>query len=570
MAAEEDPKRARLEPDDDRSREVVLLDYGAGNVQSVVNAVRQLGYVVRFVKTPEDILTAPRLLFPGVGAFGPCVDALQRLGFFGPLKQYLDADRPFFGICLGMQTLFEGSEECPGVAGLGVMPGVVARFPDRLGLAVPAIGWHGVAPMAADSWPLLAEQVRCYFVHSYRVPMPASGDAPWALACSEYGERYVCAVRRGNCVACQFHPEKSGAVGLEVLGRWLGGAPESSVPRAAALPAQVLPPARRVIACMDVRSNDAGDLVVTKGDQYDVREEGSSGDKGQVRNLGKPVALAERYYSEGADEVTFLNITSFREMILDDTPMLELLRNAAEKCFVPMTVGGGIRSYTDAAGKHYSALTVADAYFRAGADKVSLGTDAVEAAKEYIAKGKLTGETSIEQISKKYGRQAVVISVDPRRMYVASPDVTSHTCVEVGTPGGPPPGPNGERFLWYCCTLKGGRENSDIDVIQLAQAVDALGAGEILLNCIDRDGQNSGYELDLIRQVKGACSIPVIASSGAGAVEHFAEALGKPGSTERAGGADAALAAGIFHRKEVSIADVKKHLSEVAKIPVRL
>lgn len=571
MAAEEGSKRARLVPEEG-SPEVVLLDYGAGNVQSVLNAVRQLGYRVRFVEKPEDILSAPRLLFPGVGAFGPCVDALKRLGFFDPLKQYLEADRPFFGICLGMQTLFEGSEECPGVAGLGVMPGVVARFPDHLGLAVPAIGWHGVAPMSADPWPLNAEQTRCYFVHSYRVPMPTSGDAPWALACSEYGERYVCAVRRGNCVACQFHPEKSGSVGLEVLGRWLAGPPpDPPAPRAAALPAQVLPPARRVIACLDVRSNDAGDLVVTKGDQYDVREEGSSDSKGQVRNLGKPVALAERYYSEGADEVTFLNITSFREMILEDTPMLELLRNAAEKCFVPMTVGGGIRSYTDAAGKHYSALIVADAYFRAGADKVSLGTDAVEAAREYIAsEGKLTGESSIEQISTKYGRQAVVISVDPRRVYVASPDVTSHACVEIGAPGGPPPGPNGERFLWYCCTLKGGRENSDVDVVQLARAVDALGAGEILLNCIDRDGQNSGYELDLIRQVKGACSIPVIASSGAGAAEHFAEALGAPGGPGRAGGADAALAAGIFHRKEVSIADVKAHLSEVAQIPVRL
>ncbi|CAK9111745.1 Imidazole glycerol phosphate synthase hisHF, partial [Durusdinium trenchii] len=107
-------------------------------------------------------------------------------------------------------------------------------------------------------------------------------------------------------------------------------------------------------------SNDAGDLVVTKGDQYDVRE------KGEVRNHGKPVALAERYYQDGADEVSFLNITAFRDMVLTDQPMLEVLRLSAERIFVPLTVGGGIRSYVDAKGQSYSALEVADAYFRAG------------------------------------------------------------------------------------------------------------------------------------------------------------------------------------------------------------
>eukprot|EP00930_Biecheleria_cincta_P042822 TRINITY_DN29461_c0_g1_i1.p1 TRINITY_DN29461_c0_g1~~TRINITY_DN29461_c0_g1_i1.p1 ORF type:complete len:564 (-),score=115.99 TRINITY_DN29461_c0_g1_i1:28-1719(-) len=548
-------------------QEVTLLDYGAGNVQSVFNAIKQLGYPVRYVKDPSDIANADRIVFPGVGAFGNCIAALKKHGYFEPLKKYLQEDRPYFGICLGMQTLFEASEESPGVEGLGLLPGVVSRFPASLGLAVPNINWSGVAPMLADPWPIAAESPRCYFVHSYRVPMPASGFAPWALACSEYGERFVCAVRKGKCVATQFHPEKSGTAGLELLGRWLqGGGPAGDA--AVAPAASICPPApaRRIIACLDVRTNDAGDLVVTKGDQYDVREK-TQGD--EVRNLGKPVALAERYYQDGADEVSFLNITAFRACVLADQPMVEVLRSAAEKVFVPLTVGGGIRSYVDDSGKAYSALEVADAYFRAGADKVSIGSDAVEAAQAYYAAGKTaSGESSIEKISTKYGRQAVVVSVDPRRVYVTDPAGCGHECVELGKlKKCTPVGPNGERFAWYCCTLKGGRENSELDVVQLARAVEALGAGELLLNCIDRDGQNSGYELELIQQVKAACTLPVIASSGAGSPVHFQDALAP--KSDDGGGADAALAAGIFHRNEVPVQEVKAYLNKETDIPVR-
>jgi glutamine amidotransferase/cyclase len=121
--------------------------------------------------------------------------------------------------------------------------------------------------------------------------------------------------------------------------------------------------AKRIIACLDVRTNDSGDLVVTKGDQYDVRE------KGDVRNLGKPVDLARRYYEEGADEITFLNITGFRDFPLEDMPMLEVLRQTSENVFVPLTIGGGIRDYTDKDGRTYTALEVAAKYFRSGADK---------------------------------------------------------------------------------------------------------------------------------------------------------------------------------------------------------
>jgi len=187
---------------------------------------------------------------------------------------------------------------------------------------------------------------------------------------------------------------------------------------------------------------------------------------------------------------------------------------------------------------------------------VSIGSDAVVAAEAFIASGgKRTGETSIESISQVYGVQAVVVSIDPKRVYVASKDVvdSKHTAVELDDKNGDQLGPNGERFCWYQCTVKGGREARDICAVTLAKAVEALGAGEVMLNCIDMDGQCNGFDHALMRAVTGAVSIPVIASSGAGNEGHFADVF-------RETNVRAALAAGMFHRKEVEIASVKKHM----------
>lgn len=317
---------------------------------------------------------------------------------------------------------------------------------------------------------------------------------------------------------------------------------------------------KRVVVALDVRSNDAGDLVVTKGDQYDVREKDDDSSattgRGGVRNLGKPVQLAARYYDEGADEIAFLNITSFRQGVIEDMPMLQVLEEASKCIFVPLTVGGGIRSYTDPeSGTVYSALEVASRYFRAGADKVSIGSDAVIAAEEYYKSGgNKTGETSIETISQVYGVQAVVISIDPKRVYATSPDAVDkkHTVVELDDSQ---KGPNGERYCWYQCTVKGGRETRDICAVSVAKAAEVLGAGEIMLNCIDMDGQCNGFDHALMKAVSSAVTIPVIASSGAGKESHFADVFKKTN-------VQAALAAGMFHRKEVEIQSVKKHMEE--------
>ncbi|XVE62845.1 hypothetical protein DITRI_Ditri06bG0152400 [Diplodiscus trichospermus] len=309
-------------------------------------------------------------------------------------------------------------------------------------------------------------------------------------------------------------------VGLSVLRRFL------------------LPKSRgtKVIACLDVRTNDKGDLVVTQGDQYDVREQTKDN---EVRNLGKPVELAGQCYKDGADEVIFLNITGFRDCPLSDLPMLQVLRHTSENVFVPLTVGGGIRDFTDENGRHYSSFEVASEYFRSGADKISIGSDAVYVAEEYIKTKVKTGKSSIEQISRVYGNQAVVVSIDPWRVYVKSPNDVQFKTVKVTKPG-----PNGEEYAWYQCTVSGGREERQIGPYELAKAVEELGAGEIILNCINCNGEEKGFDIDLIKLISDAVSIPVIASCGAGAVEHFSEVFMKTN-------ASAALASGIFHRKKV-------------------
>lgn len=514
---------------------ITLLDYGAGNVRSVVNAIESLGEHVQVAASADDILTAEKLVFPGVGAFGSMMQILNDKKMIEPLMTYLHSNRPFLGICLGMHALFEFSEEAVGTSGLGFFKGRVKRF--TTDLAVPHIGWNGIKQKQKTRiFNGLNGDEKFYFVHSYHI-VP---DNPQViLTTTDYEYEFVSAVQKDNIIGTQYHPEKSGAAGLTIFKNFLD---LSTPPTLVQIRQDRTQLAKRIIACLDVRTNDQGDLVVTKGDQYDVR------DKGTVRNLGKPVQLAKRYYEEGADEITFLNITGFRDFPLEDMPMIEVLKQTSESVFVPLTIGGGIRDYTDSRGKHYSALEVASEYFRSGADKISIGSDAVTIAENYLKTGQATGQSAIEQISRVYGSQAVVISIDPRRVYIDDPQSVAHKVIATRQPG-----PNGENHCWYQCTIKGGREGRPLDAVTLAQVCQKLGAGEILLNCIDRDGTNSGFDIELIQAVKEAVTIPVIASSGAGCVEHFYEVFSQTT-------AESALAAGIFHRREVPIHAVKSHL----------
>ncbi|OAL36819.1 imidazoleglycerol phosphate synthase, cyclase subunit [Fonsecaea nubica] len=556
---------------------VHLLDYVAGNIRSLVNAIEKCGWEVEWIRSPQDVEKADWVLLTTLAGYLPAIQA------------HISSGKPFFGICVGLQALFTGSEEAPNVSGLNIIPTSLKRFSadnaDGSKKSVPCIGWNDASTLHPDldsnhstsekerSFYGLNQGSKYYYVHSYFAPyVPGELEASgWVVATATYGdETYVGAIGKGNVFATQFHPEKSGAAGLRVIKAFLEGntwsdpvipsipgtnstAKGGPSPQAGRSDGGKNGLTRRIIACLDVRTNDQGDLVVTKGDQYDVREksDASTTGPGQVRNLGKPVDMARRYYEQGADEITFLNITSFRDCPITDLPMLEILRRTSETVFVPLTIGGGIRDMTDpVTGKNVSALDVAKLYFASGADKVSIGSDAVLAAEEYHSGGRLTGKTSIETISAAYGAQAVVVSVDPKRIFVSSPSETTHHTVRTAFPDA-----HGREYVWYACTIKGGRETRDLDVVQLCTAVQALGAGEILLNAIDRDGSNRGYDLELIDMVKAAVGVPVIASSGAGVPAHFEEVFRKTN-------VDAALGAGMFHRGEYTVAQVKEHLGQ--------
>jgi len=486
-----------------------------------------------------------------------------------------------------MQVLFRSSTESPSSAGLGIIPAVIEEFSNE-DKSVPHMGWNSAELLDPENKPRegLDHSSHYYYVHSYRAKYDWTHpeSAQWVHSTTQYGQDvFVATVRKGNVFGCQFHPEKSGAAGLKLLATWLSE-PESSRTTTPPSPCIPVPPkpkhglTKRIVACMDVRSNDDGDLVVTKGDQYDVREKapsapnGSQADSltartaGAVRNLGKPVALAARYYAAGADELCLMNITSFRQSPLRDQPMLAVVRAAAEEVFVPLTIGGGIKDSVDPDGTPHSALEVAGAYFRAGADKVSIATEAVYAVERMRARatdggvGEGDGTSAIETIAHAYGRQAVVVSIDPRRVYV---DTSYDGPYKDELVFGKQDGAEKERgkAWWYQCTVKGGREDRPLSVVQLAQGAEKLGAGEIILNSIDRDGTGLGFDIDLVALVKRSVRIPVVASSGAGRKEHFIEVFDQTD-------VEAALAAGIFHRQEVGIEEVKQVLS-AADINVR-
>ena len=292
------------------SVKISLLDYGAGNVRSVRNAILACGYEIEDITEPSQIAAAEVIVFPGVGSYGSAMKVLKEKGYDGPLREYLSGrDRPFLGICLGMQTLFESSDKheegADAIPGLGVIPGKVIKF-DNTQMAVPHIGWNGrILHQDSPALKYVSQKEDAYFVHSYYAPITEE-NKEWVLTSTTYsGQRFISAVQRGSVMATQFHPEKSGSTGLHVLKGFLEAVESGTLDKATKL--EVDPKAetqfvKRIVVALDVRSNDNGDLVVTKGDQYDVREnhkEGVTDGRGGVRNLGKPVSLAARYYNEG-------------------------------------------------------------------------------------------------------------------------------------------------------------------------------------------------------------------------------------------------------------------------------
>jgi cyclase len=255
--------------------------------------------------------------------------------------------------------------------------------------------------------------------------------------------------------------------------------------------------AKRIIPCLDVH-----DGQVTRGVQFGRAE------AGELRNVGDPVELGLRYNEQGADEMVFFDITASAH---GRKTMIAVIERVAEQCFMPLTVGGGIRSVEDM-----------QAMLRAGADKVSINSAA------------LSDPALIRAGAEKFGSQCIVVSIDAKRIAPERWGVFSH----------------------------GGRKPTGLDAVEWAQRAVDLGAGEIVLNSIDADGTREGFDLPITRRVSESVGVPVVASGGAGRLEHMAEVL-------LAGKADAVLAASIFHFGEYTVGDVKRFLAK-SGIPVRL
>jgi cyclase len=255
--------------------------------------------------------------------------------------------------------------------------------------------------------------------------------------------------------------------------------------------------AKRVIPCLDVHAGQ-----VTRGVQFGKAE------RGELRNVGDPVELALRYNDQGADEMVFFDITASAEA---RSTMVDVIERAADQCFMPLTVGGGIRTVEDV-----------NTMLKAGADKVSINSAAI-ANPDIIRAG-----------AEKFGSQCIVVSIDAKKVEPNRWEVFSH----------------------------GGRKATGMDAIEWAQRAVQLGAGEVVLNSIDADGTKAGFDIEITRRISESVSVPVVASGGAGTLQHMADVLLK-------GKADAVLAASIFHFGEYTVGDVKNYLA-AQNIPVRL
>ena len=198
---------------------VAIIDYDAGNIKSVQKAIEYLGEDVVITREPEVILNASHVILPGVGAFGDAMEKLHKYNLVDVIKEAVERKIPFLGICLGLQLLFEKSDESPGVEGLGILKGEIKRIPEKDDLKIPHIGWNSLSyPNKGRLYNDILEESYVYFVHSYYLE---AKDKEIVVATTEYGTNIHASVEQENVFACQFHPEKSSSVGLKILENFL-------------------------------------------------------------------------------------------------------------------------------------------------------------------------------------------------------------------------------------------------------------------------------------------------------------------------------------------------------------
>ena len=449
---------------------IAILDYGMGNLRSVQKALEFLAVPCFITDTPSALSTADHIILPGVGAFSDAMTRIRALHLDRAILSAADAGVPILGICLGMQMLFQHSEENGFYDGLGLFPGTITKFRDA-GLKIPHMGWNTL-----DTRPCVlfdgGQSPFVYFVHSYCM---ADVSPEWTTATCTYGQTFTAAIQRGNVMATQFHPEKSAEY----------------APAICAVEGGQIMLTKRIIPCLDIR-----DGRVVKGVNFV-----------DIRDAGDPVEAAVRYNEAGADELVLLDINASYEK---RGTMLDVVSRVAEQVFIPFTVGGGI-----------SDIDQIRALLRLGADKVSINSPAVRNP-DFITESAL-----------RFGSQCIVLAMDVKSRAGGGWDVY----------------------------VRGGRENAGLDALEWAAEGVKRGAGEILLTSMDCDGVGNGFALDVTRAIADEVGVPVIASGGAGKMEHFRDAL-------TVGHADAALAATLFHFGILKISDLKDYLAREG-VPVR-
>ena len=356
---------------------IALVDYGAGNAASVSKALAHLGAEHQLTADPERIAAAEKVILPGVGHFGALMSELDRRGLRRPLLDFLASGRFFLGICVGLQALYDGSEEAPEARGLGWWPGQVRRF--LPGVKVPHVGWNETyCRRPSRLLAGLGAAPSFYFTHSYYVPEDAQ-----TTYVAHYPEPFTAVAERDHVLATQFHPEKSGDAGLAALVNFITlprGAPVAARPPAR----QMTAPARRIIPCLDVHRGR-----VVKGVKFL-----------HLRDSGDPAELAAAYNRAGADELVLLDISASHEA---RPILLATVRQVARQLFIPFAVGGGVRTRADA-----------DEILAAGADKVSVNTAALE-----------TPEL-LSELARAFGSQAVIAAIDARRQPGSGWEALSH------------------------------------------------------------------------------------------------------------------------------------------------
>jgi imidazole glycerol phosphate synthase glutamine amidotransferase subunit len=468
---------------------VAIIDSGVANLASVKSAFTALGVESIVTGEPDAVREVSHVVLPGVGRFQPGAERLRGSGMDQAIMETHRLGKALLAICLGMQMLGEGSEESPGIPGLGLFPGRFTRLPPSV--RVPHLGWNRVVPDRPSPLP----QGMAAFANSYGLTEAPEG---WSAAWTTHGTPFVSALTLGRTLACQFHPELSGDFGMGLIQAWMAGdrtgleRSESPLGQDRRREGEAREPdlpggpvfnqvAQRIIPCLDVK-----DGRVVKGIQFQM-----------LRDSGDPAERASAYERQGADEIVVLDVAASPEA---QATQLETVRSVRQTLHIPLTVGGGVRTVEDA-----------QRLLSAGADKVSVNTAAVR------------DPSLLKRLAGMFGSQCIVLAIDARR----------------------------DGKSWDTVVM-GGSESTGIDAIEWAREGTRLGAGEILLTSWDRDGTRSGGHLELLQAANDAVPVPVIASGGIGTRRDVADAFRS--------GADAVLAASIFHDGDLTVRDIKVFL----------